>query len=644
MNQDTPVQQILLKLKSAFPEAVTETKQTGEDGKPYYAYSLKNEFVRQLQGAGLEITDDQNRYELQFPGKETAKAAVFTPSHKTLVADKDQSKNFDDTGNLFIEGDNLDVLKMLQNSYRGRIKMIYIDPPYNTGGDDFIYNDNFSIEQKEYLRNVGVLDEEGERQVSEIQSGLKGRFHAGWLAFMYPRLKLARELLRDDGVIFISIDDNEQANLKLICDEIFGEESFISSLVWENKEGGGSGDSKHFKIKHEYVLVYGKSKEEISIGGVGIEDEERYKLKDEHFKRRGMYQLVKLDSASIRQSETLVYPIEAPDKTRIMPNGCWRWSKDKFVWGVENDFIVIKKNRQSEWTVYSKQYLNVDNEGNLVRRDKRQIGVINKFSTTQSNRRIKELFGCITFKYSKPYELIELLLKISTDNDAVILDFFAGSGTTGESVMQLNAKDGGHRKFILVQLPEVVDSKKSKEANQFCSNKLKRPANVAEIAKERIRRAGKQISEEHNREGHHEIDTGFRAFVVTDSLLFNSEEQPLAQTEQAELQSYTMSLGLENFEPLLYEALLKTGTMLDLPLLTDEVAGYPIAICDRRCYCVTENLTQEIVQKIAEKHGENFDILYYLSDAPGTTTSFTEIEAAIRLAPGNKQVQGLTFY
>ena len=352
------------------------------------------------------------------------------------LIDKDGEKSCPDNGfvkrdgipqkNFLIQGNNLLTLHCLQEVYRKKIKLIYIDPPYNTGNDTFTYNDNFT--------------------------------HSTWLTFMKNRLKIARELLRDDGVIFISIDDNEQAYLKVLCDEIFGRENFVANLIWANKEGGGGGDSKFFKIKHEYIIVYCKRKETVVISGVPIEDKDRYKYQDKHQRKRGNYQLIKLDSASIQQSESLVYAIDSPDKAKILPNGCWRWSKEKVQWGIENDFVVIKKNRDDEWSVYTKQYLKVDNADKPFDRDKRQIGVIDKFSTTQSNRIMKELFGEVVFPYSKPYQLIQHLLKISTEKNDIILDFFAGSGTTGQAVLELNREDGGNRRFILVeQLAEHIE-------------------------------------------------------------------------------------------------------------------------------------------------------------------------------------------
>ena len=638
--KESPLQQVLLKLKSVFPEAVTETKQTDDDGKPYYIYALKDEFIRQLQEVGLDMADDQNRYELQFPGKQTAKATAFTPCYKTLIADKEQSKNFDDTSNVFIEGDNLDALRMLQNSYRGKIKMIYIDPPYNTGGDDFVYPDDFSVKQKEYLRAAGVLDEDGVRQISEIQTGLKGRFHAGWLAFMYPRLKLARELLSDDGVIFISIDDNEQANLKLICDEIFGESNCLAQITWQGMDTIKN-DAIHFSSNSEFILCYANRMDSTNILGIPKTEKQRKTYKNHDNDPRGDYLLTPLHAKSGTDASIYTY---------VFPNG-QEWQPPK------GSYPRFSKEKLNEMVRDSRIYL--DPKGKKVPQRKTYWADTNgrmrpttfweykEFgSTRQSNAELRKLLGRGVFDNPKPVRLIKSMIGMVTNTDSLILDFFAGSATTAHAVMQLNAEDSGNRKFILVQLPEEIKSKKSKESHQFCTKELKRPATIAEIAKERIRRAGKQVIEKSNDDMFaKDIDVGFRAFVIRDSLLNKGDnEQPLAKMEQAELKRYMIELKRENFEPLLYEALLKTGVTLNLPLVLDEIDDYPFAICDRRCYCVTENLTQQVVQGISEKHSDAFDILYYLSDALNTTVSYTEIEAVIHMAPGDKQIQGLAFY
>lgn len=338
---------------------------------------------------------------------------------------------------VLIEGDNYHALSILNYTHKGKIDVIYIDPPYNTGNKDFIYNDRFVDKEDTYR-------------------------HSKWLSFMESRLKLAKDLLSESGVIFISIDDNEQAQLKLLCDRIFGEENFVGNLVWENKEGGGKSDSKFFRIKHEYVLVYGRDLTKLKITGLPIEDEDRYKLSDEHEEIRGRYQLIKLDSASLGYVKSLDYPIKSPEGEDILPNkddkkiSRWRWSQEKLLWGIDNDFVVIKKDKNKTWSVYTKQYINCDNEGNLIERLIQPIGVISKYSTTQSNKALKDFFGDAIFNYSKPVELVKYLLSLSSKKRSVILDFFAGSGTTGQAVLELNAEDNekrkgsGNRQFILV--------------------------------------------------------------------------------------------------------------------------------------------------------------------------------------------------
>ena len=647
--KESPLQQALLKLKSVFPEAVTETKQTDDDGKPYYIYALKDEFIRQLQEVGLDMADDQNRYELQFPGKQTAKATAFTPCYKTLIADKEQSKNFDDTGNVFIEGDNLDALRMLQNSYRGKIKMIYIDPPYNTGGDDFVYPDDFSVKQKEYLRAAGVLDEDGVRQISEIQTGLKGRFHAGWLAFMYPRLKLARELLSDDGVIFISIDDNEQANLKLICDEIFGEDNFVALFSWM-KTATPPSLSKTLRKKLEYVLCYKKNVLDVLIGNVLQGGDAPIINKDNSVsvlnipKETCLFKtMTGFLSAGDFKGIRLLNDIEIVNnisKQDFQIEGRLKWTQKFFDKEIANGTsLIVKSNNFS--IRYIRPGERILKPANLIDKNNGNVGTNEDAGKELDRLGLGELFS-----NPKPISLIKYLVNMSSTNTDLILDFFAGSATTAHAVMQLNAEDSGNRKFILVQLPEEIKPEKFKEAHQFCTKELKCPATIAEIAKERIRRAGKQVIEKSNDDmSTKDIDAGFRAFVIRDSLLNKGDnEQPLVKMEQTELKRYMIELKRENFEPLLYEALLKTGVTLNLPLVLDEIDDYPFAICDRRCYCVTENLTQQVVQGISEKHSDAFDILYYLSDALNTTVSYTEIEAVIHMAPGDKQIQGLTFY
>ena len=475
------VSQNIEKIAALFPNCVTES-----------ANGLAIDFDQLKQELSKDIVEgNKERYRLEWPGKREAIVTANLPINKTLRPVREDSVDFDNTENLYIEGDNLEVLKLLQESYLGKIKMIYIDPPYNTG-KDFVYKDNFTQDTDEYQEEAGLKDEYNNRLVANPDTS--GRYHSDWLTMMYPRLKLARNLLTDDGVIFISIDDNEVHNLRKISDEVFGEGNFVADLIWSNKEGGGSSDTKYFRIKHEHIVCFSKNKEVVEIIGTLINNEDRYKEKDLHLKERGPYYLQKLGMGSIQYSESLDYPVETPDGTTVTPKdnnsgkkACWRWSKPKFAWGIENDFVVIKKDSKGGWTVYTKQYLNCDNEGNLINRTQRPFGVIESFSSTQASKLLDRLELGNYFSYSKPNELISYLInRVIFEND-VILDFFSGSATTAHSVMQLNAEDGCKRKHIMVQVPERTDEKSEAFKAGYDT--------ICEIGKERIRRAGNAIIE-----------------------------------------------------------------------------------------------------------------------------------------------------
>ena len=347
------------------------------------------------------------------------------------VKSKKISKSKSGPINLLIQGDNYHALSVLNYTHRKKIDVIYIDPPYNTGSKDFVFNDHYVDVNDSYR-------------------------HSKWLSFIHKRIRLAKNLLKDTGVIFVSIDDNEMPQLKLLMDDpdLFGENNFIALLVWENKEGGGSSDSKHFKIKHESILVYAKEKENLIVNKEKIPDEDAYTYSDEYEKKRGKHKLIKLNSASIQYSKSLDYPITAPDGTKIYPSfdhkqACWRWSKRKFDWGVENGYVRISKSKSGKWVVYTKQYLKVDNEGNKIERQRPPLGVISQFSSTMATKELEKIFHGKVFSYPKPYLLIKHLLSLVASKDCVILDFMAGTGTTGQATIELNAEDNGNRRFIL---------------------------------------------------------------------------------------------------------------------------------------------------------------------------------------------------
>lgn len=410
---------------------------------------------------------------LHFKGKNAVWNHHLSVPYQALQKDNKLSlKGKNEDENLIIEADNLKALKSLLPKYQGQIDCIYIDPPYNTGKEEWVYNDkvNSPLVQEWF---GSVVDQEDLTR------------HDKWLSMMTPRLKLLHELLAEDGVIFISIDDNEAHNLRKVMDEIFAEKNFIADLVWTNKEGGGSSDVSYFKVKHEHILCYGKNKEQVQIKGRLVEDDSGYTHEDEHVKERGRYKLIKLNSFSIQYSKSLDYKIKLPNGETVTPSekgkrGVWRWSKEKYEWGLKNDFIEFAKNREGRLWPYTKQYFKVDNENKPITRTLPPSALIDKYSSTMATKQLEELFqrGNL-FDYSKPYLLIQDLIKLSTGKDAIILDSFAGSGTTAQSVLDLN-KDGGNRKFIMVQLPEEIekDSPAYKAGYKY----------VHEITRERIKR------------------------------------------------------------------------------------------------------------------------------------------------------------
>ncbi len=570
------------RIKNLFPNVIKET----EVGHQIDFDLLKQELSNNI------LDNSKERYQLTWPGKIASILESNTPTNKTLRPLKEKSVDFDNTENIYIEGDNLEVLKVLQESYLNKIKCIYIDPPYNTG-NDFIYNDNFNKDIDFELEDSGQMDEESNRLVTNKESN--GRFHSDWLSMMYPRLKLARNLLTDDGVIFISIDDNEVHNLMKLCDEIFGEGNFIANLVWSNKEGGGSSDSKHFRIKHENILVYAKEFNYAEIYGLPVQDIDRYTLIDEHVETRGKYQLIKLDSASIQYSTSLDYAILSPENSKIYPGNrkrqsCWRWSKTKVEWGIKNDFVVIKKDAEDEWAVYTKQYLNCDNEGKIIKRTIQPLGIIDKYSTTQSNKMMKNLMGGAIFQYSKPCELISLLLKVSTENNDIILDFFSGSATTAHATMSLNAEDGGNRKYIMVQLEEATDEKSEayKEGYKY----------ITDIGQERIRRAGKKIKEETNAD----IDYGFRVYKLDSSNMKDVYYKP-SEYKQDQLELFENNIkGDRTSLDILTQVILDLGLTLDLKIEEKQIEENKIYFVETNALiaCFDENINISIIDKLCQ--------------------------------------------
>ena len=606
------------KLAELFPNAVTETidPTTGEVVRAIDKDVLMQEINTKV------VEGNEERYQFTWPDKKKSVLLANAPINKTLRPCRKESVDFDHTGNLYIEGDNLEVLKLLQETYLGKIKMIYIDPPYNTG-NDFVYEDDFAQSTKEYFDNSGQFDEEGNRLVKNLDSN--GRFHTDWLNMLYPRLKLSKDLLSDDGVIFISINDMEVTNAKKICDNIYGESNFVADLIWANKEGGGSSDSKLFRIKHEHIICYSKRIELVNIKGVAISNAERYSKSDEYENERGTYYLQKLGMGSIQYSQSLDYPIKTPDGTFVMPsdnNGgrraCWRWSREKYERNKKRGFVDIKKDSKGVWTVYTKQYMKCDNEGNPIDRTQRPMGIIEGFSSTQAAKLLEYIGMGSCFSYSKPVELIKWLISRLELSEDIVLDFFSGSASTAHAVMQLNAEDGGKRKFIMVQLPEKTDEKSEAYKAGY--------KNICEIGKERIRRAAGKIAEE-NPEA--EFDGGFRVLKCDSSNMKDVYYQS-SEYEPSLFSSLEDNIKEDRTpEDLLFQVMLDLGVLLSSKIEETTIAGKKVFNVEDNYLiaCFDDDVTEEVITEIAKQQPYYFVMLDSSMASDSVATNFEQIFA-----------------
>ena len=549
-------------LKKLFPEVVTEGK-------------IDFEKLKVILGENIEKSNE--RYEFTWNGKTAAMKLAQTPSMGTLRPDRESSKNWDTTGNLYIEGDNLEVLKLLQKSYFGKIKMIYIDPPYNTG-KDFVYKDDFRDNIKNY--------KEVTKQTTKANPETSGRYHTDWLNMMYPRLKLARNLLTEDGVIFISIDDNEVANLKKVCDEIFGEENFVANIIWE-KVHTRKNSARYFSVSHDYILIYSKMKSlwnRILFPRENIDD---YSNPDND--PRGMW---KLDPIYANNPYDADYIIEKPNGIKLSkPTGrYWRFSEEKIKQYIEENRIIWGEGDSYPMV---KRYLSEVQDG-LVPTTlfEREFAGDNSFA----NNELKELFEIDKImSYPKPSKLVKRLLQISSKDNDIILDFFSGSATTAHAVMQLNAEDGGNRKFIMVQLPELTpeDSEAYKAGYK----------NICEIGKERIRRAGERIKAETGKE---DLDIGFKVFKLDDSNIKTWD--PDYDNLKATLEDMANNIKEgRTKEDVLFEIILKLGLELTVPINEIKVKGKVIYNVGKGALlvCLEDDITEDILNEIP-KHKSEF--------------------------------------
>ena len=561
------VNENLEKLATLFPSCVTETA----EGKAIDFDLLKQELNQDI------VEGTKERYRLEWPGKKEAIVMANLPTTKTLRPVREDSVDFDNTENLYIEGDNLEVLKLLQESYLGKIKMIYIDPPYNTG-NDFVYRDNFTQDSSEFKEESGQIDDEGNRLV--VNPEASGRYHSDWLTMMYPRLKLARSLLEDNGLIFISIDDNEVDNLRKLCSEIFGENNFVTQIVWKSKYGAGAKTNGFIDV-HEYILCYSKKPISSLDSPINEEAKNGYNKKDEKFTKRGGFFTQPLMTTSMDDRPNLQYSIFYQG-TEIKPRKQWVWSKERLEEAISNNNIVFSKKDDGSYSVRAKQYLK--DENGVERKGKPLSVQIGPF-TQEGTSDIKTLFDKNVFGFTKPVSLLKYLFSFTINedenNDSTYLDFFSGSASSAHAAFQLNAEEGSNNKFIMVQLPESTNEKSEAFKSGY--------KNICEIGKERIRRAGKKIQEDlkakkktkeselnfdnDSTNSDNELDIGFRVYRLDESNMQDVYYRP-QDYDQAQMDAFADNVKPDRTaDDLLAQVMLDWGLSLSLKIEQETLLG-----------------------------------------------------------------------
>ena len=587
------------KLAELFPTVITESL----DAEGNVTTAVDFDLLRQ------ELSDHvtegpQERYRLDWPGKRAAAFAANAPIAKTLRPVREESVDFDTTKNLFIEGDNLDALKLLQESYLGKIKLIYIDPPYNTG-NDFVYEDDFAESNVDYLERSGQTNESGKRLVANLDSN--GRFHSDWLSMMYPRLKLARALLADDGVIAISIDENEQARLGALLDEIFGAGSKVAQVVVQANKGGR--DYLPLAQTHEYLLIYGRS------GGAGVYDLPRdtstlplqdhigpyesreLRNRNPKFNRGNRPNLFypfyvnpslvdEHGYSAVSLSPRDGYELEALPLNSQGIESCWRWGREKAAAAIVLDDpaasqVVARRVRTGSWNVYEKHRPSTQKAKTIW--DETEV------RTEAGTREVREMFGATVFDHPKPVDLLKKLLSIATTRESLVMDFFAGSGSLAHAVLELNAADGGNRRYIMVQLAELIDSDSDAGRLGF--------ATIPQVSRERIRRVGQLL----RKSG---VDSGFRSFTVDTTNMVDVTATADA-LGQGELTGMVNSVKPDRTdEDLLFQVLLDWGLDLAEPLAVEAKSGHRVLALadDALIACFADDVTPDVVRAIAERH------------------------------------------
>ena len=558
------------KIAALFPTAITEMR--GEDGE--IKRGVNFEVLKQL--LSRDVADGDECYEFTWVGKKAAMAEAARPITKTLRPVKADSRDWDTTENLYIEGDNLEVLKILQESYLGKVKMIYIDPPYNTGNDGFVYPDDFSVSPDEYDDMVGLRDEENNILFRKNPDS-NPRFHSDWCSMLYSRFLITRNLLSPDGVIFISIDDNEYENLKKICDEVFGSNNFVSPIIWKRKRGRDN-SARWFSKAHEFCLVYAKNKDDFEIGYLELDDETKKAYRNPDNDPRGIYRMLGCWARGTQGGVKYDFTSKTGE---YFSERLWLFSKENLEKLDRDNKLIFKGDN-----VYRKMFI-YENKGKIPETLWEDVS-----NAANASDEIKRLFGGIIFDTPKPIPYIKRMIQLAASKDSVIMDFFSGSATTAHAVMQLNAEDGGHRKFIMVQLPEKCD-----EASEAYKAGYK---NICEIGKERIRRAGDKIQSEHPDA---KLDIGFRVFRVDESNMEDVYYHPEELTQ-------TMLGGMvSNIKPdrtdldLLYACLLDWGVEISLSHTQAVIDGCTVHNVDNGalCACFDECVPLSVIDYMAKQ-------------------------------------------
>lgn len=578
---------LIKRLKEIIPAAFTEDK-------------INVEQLRQLIGEA--VNTDTERYQLNWAGKNEAYKVLQSPTTATLVPMQEDSNNWNDAQHILIEGENLEALKILQKSYYGKVKVVCIDPPYNTGSDSFIYPDKFSETKEEYLKRISEKDEEG----LLMKEGLfrpnrkeNGQFHSNWLSMMLPRLFLARNLMKQDGLIFVHIDDNEITNLRLLMNEVFGEENYVQEIVWQRHAGGGN-DSKYFAVDHEFILCYAKDLSAIDRLRLPFDEKDiaNYKLKDKHYEKLGPYKtksFLRMRPDDPRPG--LQYKIKCPDDSMLF--GEWKWEEQSFLDAYKEDKVLIRKDDKGKWSVEYKLYLNAE-DGEEKQKVPRSL-FLNEARNSQGKQTLTKILGKANiFNNPKPIELLKVLINLgtSTDGNDIVLDFFGGSGSTGQAVIELNEEQNSNRKFILIQLPEKTDINSEAYKEGFTK--------ISDITRKRISNVIENLTTTINSKLNFENKAlpGFRFFTLNHSNfkiwrgdIIENEKDLITQIEifkkpqRENTQEYNI----------LWELMIKNGISLDSPVLEKKIDKSIIYHFTKQtfCFCLS-SITDKVIAEIVK--------------------------------------------